>query len=207
LWIVPLTMIPQAAMQKGGSMAGFGPDLSTSLFPMPHVLFYYAIFFGFGALVYESNDEERRLTRYWWAHLTLALFVVLPLALGFALHQDWTADPVPERLHRLLASFLVVLFAWLMTFGTMGFFGAFLNREHPRLRYLSDASYWLYLVHLPLMVVAQTLLLGSPFPTFVKFTLVLVAVTGILLVAYRYGVRYTAIGRLLNGPRHRPPAK
>ncbi len=203
LWIVPLTMIPQAAMQKGGSMAGFGPDLSTSLLPMPHVLFYYAIFFGFGALVFEAGDEERRLTRYWWAHLPLALLVVLPLALGFALHEDWTADLVSERWQRLVASFLVVVFAWLMTFGTMGFFGAFLNRESPRLRYLSDASYWLYLVHLPLMVLAQTALLGVPIPTFVKFTLVLVVVTGILLVVYRFGVRHTAIGRLLNGPRER----
>ena len=191
LWIIPLTMIPQASMQKGGAMTGLGPDLSTGLLPMPHVLFYFAIFFGFGALYYEADDQEGRLTRRWGLQLACAGAAVLPLALGIALP-------------RFLTTLLVVLFAWLMTFGTMGLFRRFLSREHPRLRYLSDASYWLYLVHLPLMIVAQTLLLGRPIPTFVKFILVLTVVTGILLVAYRYGVRYTAIGRLLNGPRVRP---
>lgn len=190
LWIIPLTMIPQAAMQRGGTMAGLGPDLSTGLLPMPHVLFYYAIFFGFGALYYEADDRDGRLTRHWVLQLALAVAAVLPLALGMALP-------------RLLSILLVVLYAWLMTFACMGFFRRFLSGENPRLRYLSDASYWLYLIHLPLMVVAQTLLIGQPLPTFVKFILALTVVTGILLVAYHYGVRYTVIGRLLNGPRER----
>ena len=48
LWLVPLTMVPQAFMGAGGASPIFGPDTSAGLLPIPHVLAYYAIFFGFG---------------------------------------------------------------------------------------------------------------------------------------------------------------
>ena len=43
-----------------------------------------------------------------------------------------------------------------------------------------------------------------PLPGDVKFLLILVAVTVVLLVSYAWCVRPTIIGRILNGPR--PPA-
>jgi len=204
LWIIPLTMLAQAAMRVGGTQPGFGPDLSTGLVPIPHVLLYDAIFFGFGALYYGAGDVDGMSVRNWWAHLPLAIFVVLPLGLAFSLHSDWTQELVGETAERWIANLLEVLYAWLMIFGLLGLFRRFLSGDRPRLRYLSDASYWLYLIHLPLIIVAQVLVSDWPLPAFVKFTLVLGVVTGLSLVAYRYGVRYTIIGRLLNGPRERP---
>ena len=40
-------------------------------------------------------------------------------------------------------------------------------------------------------------------PATLKFALLLAVTTAILLVSYRFLVRYTWIGRLLNGPRTR----
>jgi hypothetical protein len=68
-------------------------------------------------------------------------------------------------------------------------------------RYVSDSSYWLYLVHVPLIIAGQALLRGLDLPAVVKFTLLIAVATAILLVSYRFLVRYTWIGRLLNGPR------
>jgi hypothetical protein len=41
-------------------------------------------------------------------------------------------------------------------------------------------------------------------PAELKFVVVMALVTPVLLLTYSYGVRQTAIGRLLNGPRGRP---
>ncbi len=111
---------------------------------------------------------------------------------GIALEDLWAASAL-----------LQIAFAWTMSFGLIGLFRRFMSRASFRVRYLSDASYWMYLAHLPLVFVVQGLLTLLPLPALVNFVLMCTAVTALLLVAYRYAVRYTFIGRLLNGRRDR----
>ena len=72
------------------------------------------------------------------------------------------------------------------------------------MRYISDSSYWLYLVHLPLIIVLHAMIRTWELPAFVKLILVCSITSGLLLVNYQLCVRYTPIGTLLNGPRRRP---
>ncbi len=203
LWLVPLTMLTQSFMHWGGAIPGFGPDTSAGLVPMPHVLAHHAIFFGFGALMYGCPGAAERLGRGWWLHLALA-FLLVPAALALALHTPWGRELAGDNdTRRLLANLGQVLYAWLMIFGLMGLFETFLSRERPQVRYVSDSSYWLYLVHLPLIIAGQALLRGLNLSAIVKFTLLIALAIVILLVSYRFLVRYTWIGRLLNGPRFR----
>ena len=60
--------------------------------------------------------------------------------------------------------------------------------------WLADASYWMYLVHVPLVMAAQLFVRPWGLPADLKFLVVMALVTPVLLVSYRYGVRYTAIG-------------
>jgi hypothetical protein len=53
----------------------------------------------------------------------------------------------------------------------------------------------------PLVIAAQLLVRQWPLPAGVKFLIILAGVTAILLASYRWCVRFTAIGTLLNGPR------
>ena len=72
------------------------------------------------------------------------------------------------------------------------------------MRYLSDASYWLYMCHLPLVVAGQFLTATWSVSVHLKFLLIVTAVVALLLGVYQLGVRYTRIGTTLNGPRTRP---
>jgi peptidoglycan/LPS O-acetylase OafA/YrhL len=107
---------------------------------------------------------------------------------------------------RLLASLLQPAYAWAMSLGLVGVFARFCSRPSPLMSWLADASYWMYLVHVPLVMAAQLLVRPWALPADLKFLIVMALVTPVLLVSYRYGVRYTPIGRLLNGPRGRTSA-
>ena len=172
---------------------------------MPQVLLYYAIFFGFGVLYFDCPDPKGRVGGWWWLTLPLGLLVFFPvgyeLTIGeFGLRDQW----IPAKFHRLLAVVFQVVYTWLMTFGSMGFFRRFLSGESRTMRYLSDSSYWLYLAHLPLVIVAQMLLRSVDLPALAKFAIICTVVSGVLLLSYQWCVRYTPIGTLLNGPRKRP---
>jgi peptidoglycan/LPS O-acetylase OafA/YrhL len=105
---------------------------------------------------------------------------------------------------RPLAIVLQVVYAWLMSFGLMGLFRNLCSQENRAMRYISDSSYWLYLAHLPLIIVAQAVMCSWQIPAFAKLILVCTLTSTLLLASYQLCVRYTAIGTLLNGPRKRP---
>ena len=202
LWLIPLTMAPQWYMGRGPG--SFGPDTSAGLLPMPHVLAYYAIFFGFGALYYDAEDDDGRVGR-WWLALSLGLIVALPLGLAFSMAESgYLGKVVPAGAHRMISVAMQVVYAWAMTFGLMGMFRALFSRERAWVRYVSDSSYWLYITHLPLIIWAQMVVRDWPAPAIVKFCLVCGVVSGALLLSYHAFVRYTWLGTLLNGPRRRP---
>ena len=90
-----------------------------------------------------------------------------------------------------------------MRFGAMGLFRWIASKERFWERYLSDASYWLYLTHLPLVIGAQRLAVDRRVSVHLKFVLISTAVVAFLLLIYQMGVRYTVIGTTLNGPRTR----
>jgi peptidoglycan/LPS O-acetylase OafA/YrhL len=69
-------------------------------------------------------------------------------------------------------------------------------------RYLSDASYWLYLVHLPITIWMPGLMNGWDGSALVKSALTLAVTTVVSLFTYHHLVRSTAIGVLLSGRRY-----
>ena len=80
-----------------------------------------------------------------------------------------------------------------------------LTRERAWVRYLADASYWMYLAHLPLLVGIGATLTHAPVPAEMKLLVTLAATTVLLLLSYDAFVRSTWIGAWLNG-RKRPRA-
>ena len=74
---------------------------------------------------------------------------------------------------------------------------AWLNRRHAALRYLSDTSYWIYLVHLPILFALQYRLLDVNLPWGIKFMASVLATFGFCLLGYHALVRSTRLGGLL----------
>jgi hypothetical protein len=64
-------------------------------------------------------------------------------------------------------------------------------------------SYCLYLAHLPLVILLQSLIRSWDLPAAVKFWGLMIFASAVLLVSYQLLVRYTPIGTMLNGKRVR----
>ena len=90
---------------------------------------------------------------------------------------------------------------WLFIFGITGLFIRFGSNHSPRMRYISDASYWVYLIHLPLTAFIPSLLFNWDVPSTVKFLTVLIITTFICFSTYHYFVRTSFIGKFLNGKK------
>jgi len=186
-------LFPSVAMMTLMGLFGpsFGPDTSTGLLPQPQVLLYYSVFFLFGCLYFIADDRDGKTGRFWWLSLP---FAAVLFVLNFKFEDS-----------RLAASSLQAAYAWMMSFGCLGVARRFLGRPSVSVRWMSDASYWLYLTHLPLLFVIQAPLREFAFSPWLKFGFACLTCTGLLLIVYRYAVRYTWLGTLLNGPRRRTP--
>ena len=90
-----------------------------------------------------------------------------------------------------------------MCFGMMGLFRSIAARERPWLRRLAEASYWIYLLHQPVMMIIEEPLRARVASPLLFFLLLSLLSSGILYLLWVREVRFSWIGTLLNGKRER----
>jgi hypothetical protein len=169
--------------------------------PDPFRLLYYSVFFASGVALFAQKDRLEEITRNWAACLGLSAIAFALNAHGIAAHvQSQNSD----ALDRLALAASTAVFAWLSAIGWLGLFLRLVRSSSAAVRYLADASYWVYLFHMPVVGLVQVLLYPLDLPVSVKFLAAVTAGTGLGLATYQGWVRYTFIGRVLNGPRERP---
>jgi len=198
LWLVPLTYWAQYSMGGGGEDGLFGPTTSVWLEPDWIKLGYYSIFFGYGALCFLHKNFHENVGKFWPIHLFVSVVLFLT-ALSLMERTDL------EFRYEII-SLCSALFVWLMIFGLIGVFRQFFSGESPRVRFVSDSAYWLYIAHLPLIQVVQIWVSEWPLPSLIKVVIVCVVTTALLLLSYRYFIRYSPVGTMLNGKRVKPVA-
>ena len=187
LWMLPLVAFCQ--LQMGPE--SFGPDTSTALLPNLSILIYYAVFFFFGAAYFLSDDHEERLGRYFWLTLPAA-FCALLVGIG---HLEPGAGSTASM------AWWVAAYTCLMSFGLIGLCRKIFSTEKAWVRYISDASYWMYIAHLPLVFLAQKYVAEWNALPIGKLAVICIGLAIILLASYQLLVRHTPIGWLLNGRR------
>jgi peptidoglycan/LPS O-acetylase OafA/YrhL len=89
------------------------------------------------------------------------------------------------------------------TFALFGASARLMAVERPKIRWMADATYWIFLVHLPLAILVVWGLSGAGAPLSVAYVMTLMIVLAIAFGTYGRLVRYTAVGRILHGPRSR----
>lgn len=177
------------------------PVPSMGFVPNLPALLAYGSAFVLGWLIHREQRVLATLATEWLLYLLVAVLATLAsiFLAGDRIHFGMQPLGGAERTAFACA---YVLASWCWCFAAIGAAARFLNQPSSRTRYLSDASYWMYLMHLPIVWLLQAWTLRWPLHWTVKFPLILAVTILLLLVSYHWLVRGTFIGVFLNGRRY-----
>ena len=111
-------------------------------------------------------------------------------------------DPLGESPYNLLYLFLWNFGVPMYIMLAMAICIRFFKKQSKKMRYISDASYWVYIIHLPATHFAPGLFHGVAMNVFLKFIISSILVTIICFGSYQIFVRNTFIGKFLNGRKY-----
>ncbi|THD82016.1 MAG: hypothetical protein E7812_04210 [Phenylobacterium sp.] len=181
------------------------PAPDSSLIPNPPAVVAFFSAFGFGWLLHRQPGLLQTWTRRWVFNLTASVVLTAVLIAWIGLTPNaGPHTPGPERLGYAMTYALAI---WTWTFAVIGLALRFLSKESPARRYIADSSYWLYLIHLPIVMVLQALVVKLDWPAEVKILVVLGAAFPLMFASYQLLVRHSFIGAILNGRRAPKPAR
>ena len=173
-------------------------DYSSSPLPPLRLLSGYALFFAFGWFVFKRRDILEGFATRAWINL-LAGTLLFGLYRYFYVRKFGSDDSAWDH---LLCIVSLASSIWLIVYASLGLCLRYLDRPSPGWRYLADASYWMYLIHLPVVIALAPVLSGVDVIAEIKFAFVFVATTVISLVTYHFLVRSTFVGARLNGRKY-----
>lgn len=201
LALAPLALVP-------GVMAARLPMAAPESF-VPHwwPFAYYGLFYWAGWQLFGREKFLEQLQPWCWPLLVLSLIMFVPhylllptLDLTAVKNGSTLTPPSPGLIESALAAYLSVT----LTLSALLLGQRLLSRSSALMKLIADSSYWVYLVHLPVIFFLQTLLIPVQWPVWAKLS----AVTGLAwlfcMATYVVFVRYTPIGWMLNGKRSFP---
>lgn len=199
-WGLPLLVLLTAAVLWG--MRYWGMDTpDQSLRPHLPVLAVYGGCFVLGWMFGRQPPE----TIASFGRITVSRVLLLAAGLVTTLKlSPIQADPGHPHFTAAHVGFVLGYAAlmWSLVAVTLGVFRHLCAQPQPVIRYLADSSYWMYLVHLPVVVWLQVAVAEVPLHWSFKLGFVSAATIALALLAYDLFVRSTWLGQILNGRRH-----
>ena len=198
-----------------------GGNESKPIWPLnvPDVL-YGALFFLYGYGLYARRELVDRLRgdgalAALWS-IAATAFLVHVVLLGMMDEASKAGEDAESiAFLGLLNAVFYGVSAVTFSVALVGQFERLLSSPRPWVRWLADSSYWIYIIHLPVVTFLTfylahldrqgwlEYLTGVSWSAEMKFAAACVVTGALGIVTYRYLVRYTPLGTLLNGKRVR----
>lgn len=167
------------------------------IIPIPQFI-YYIFFFGIGWVLESRRELFISITSSYRSFVIagtiLSLFTVALVNSNVILSNPYLVFGL---------KFLFSLQTMLLTIGLIGLFNGVFNKANPFWLYVADSAYWVYLIHMPFVLITQLLLLNSAVPGILRFPIVVLISMLISFGSYHLFIRYTWIGTMLNGKRRK----
>ncbi|TMP28056.1 acyltransferase [Pseudoalteromonas rubra] len=184
-------------------------------FPAPDKLYpelwsydFYGVLFLVGAGLYHHHIRVQQYARYFIPLLIMACLSLVPYfylmpsspSLEAIIRAANTGVTTPEHIDIFVViAQSIAIVAWTGVAFLAGY--KWLNQFSQLNKYLSDASYWIYLIHVPILIYIQFPLSNTTLSPWLKMFVAVSATMALGLLSYQLLVRHTLIGVLLNGKR------
>ena len=168
------------------------------------------IYFIFGYSLYKNSVLLNFMKSYWQYYLGTAIILfALYIILGIfetnmpqdIYNQNAETDIKPSPI-QWLQYLLKIICAVLFSYAFIGLAEGKFNSYNSKVRFISNGSYWMYLIHLPIVSFITFAMIEWPMPAIYKFLLAILVTTSICIATYKYLVRSTFISIFLNGKRY-----
>lgn len=190
-------------------MASWTTDTPTrTLIPCLPTTLIFGLCFSVGWFLH----RQQTVLNQWKQHWTWPLGIGLFLWVLFGIFGKYDSSQLsPQQLGvtsgemiwvHLVYMAIYATMMWGLTLGLLGLFARLFQRQNLWVRYVADASYWIYLIHFPLVMALQVAVsrMNQPWP--IKFMFISMATLLLAFLGYHYLVRNTFIGVQLNGRRY-----
>ena len=178
------------------------PDMS--LIPNMPASVEFGLAFSLGWLVHRQSGLLSVWRDRWPLNLTAAV-ILLGGCLAW-LGVEPVVHPPHSEFQRGALALAYGAGMWTATLAAIGMALRFLSGHSPVRRYIADSSYWIYLIHLPVVIVLQAWVSRLDWPWELKFAAVLGVGFPLMFASYHLLVRRTFLGAILNGRRAPKPA-
>jgi glucans biosynthesis protein C len=139
------------------------------------------------------------MSRRWMSLLILGAAVSLPASIAVAVQYGGGAWVIEHAVVlKWATAFATSATMAVSVFGWLGCFIRFFSQPSDKIRYLADASYWIYVAHLPLVLALQIAMAKWALPWWIQLPLLDSVVFSSLILTYHAFVRFTWVGAWLN---------
>ncbi len=189
---IPLAIV--GSEFKAGVLAETGSFLPPLAEWIQHGIFFIAglVFFS------KKNSLLDRFSSRCWYYLAAGLIAFVA---WLVLNDINTKTAQAIDITNFWMAYAYNTCTWFWTFGIIGAFPRYFPTQGPKLKYLAESSYWVYLVHMLGTIGFGALMCNLALPALVKMLINIVMTTMFCLLSYHFFVRETFIGRLLNGQK------
>lgn len=201
LIVAPLLLIPALTTQ-------YAPIPAPEQFmPQWWAFAYFGLFYLLGWGLFSNQDFLDKLLPYTWPMLLLGLvsyagyFQLIPKSISLEDTMGMMANGPELNIHQVLLASLNAYISVFMCLALLMLGRKFLNKENALTRFIADSSYWVYIIHLPVLWMIQFVLLDTDYPLIVEFLISCIGTLIIGALSYIVLVKKTPIGWLLNGKK------
>lgn len=157
---------------------------------------FYLLYFVYGYLLFAIPTMTVAVKRYGWLSLALG---VGGFALALALPGTLTSSPFSYSLGYIVGAPVRGFVSWFWIVAILAFALSKLAFTNGLLRYLNEAAFPIYVLHMPVVTIVGMYAIQFDVPMYIKFVVIIVVALGLTLAVFETLVRRWTLMRLLFG--------